>query len=581
MTDPKARPAFSSASFQAIQLWKDGLNEKDYDKLKSALDAGIPVGTEVENNHPLFILLGDMMDYDKIDPERKDQDDVPGQAFNENLEQIIDLLMDRGMDLLAPMKSDNGKVIDHIVFFVDSVTGAKLTFEAIMQAKMRGNAFEYDLNGLLERHTAEGKDPILLYHNRESFYSMMSALRETHEYTRIALKSCLGQAVEDLSDENKADFGFWLNDFPFPTDDFMKETFPVTQDEYDDAVDAADREEAKKSMLLQKEVEDGDGSGADISKVIKTLEKEHPAEILRELDQFIGLEDFKQSMQSLVLRIQYDNAREMQALKVDGQNYHTAFLGNPGTGKTTCARIKARLLHSLGKTGPRYAELSRDDIVGNYVGQTENKLKDILDNVDTVFIDEAYALSDGGEGDTQDFGRRALDVLVARLGNEKDPLSLFVAGYTEPMKKFVEANPGLKSRIKVFERMEDFSMDELGKILDINLEKRQYTIDDDARALILDALEAEKTNAKTKKHFGNAREVVNIVQDLPNHIASRLAAESNGVLEKFNAAVLMRITKADAEKALKTRQAPGAKKRADIGFSVPKAPTATSAVKTA
>ena len=550
------------SNFKALHIWKEGILEKNIRKMKAALDAGVPPETSVLGNHPLFMMLTEPRNNSKK-PKR----------IQDNWEDMVDMMIDHGLNLLEPLDNDGVRLIDYIVFDVDTIVASKLTYAAIIQSLEQGQPFAFDLERVFEFNKPVPDDVLVNWNNKENYLDMMSILKEVHEYTRLALDYPLGASEKSLHDIcQDGDLTFWQEEFPYPTEDFIKENFQVTYEEYDKALQEEDRQLAKESMSLQAEVEnEAENKTANTSNLIKTLEKEKPADILKELDGYIGLESFKKSMRSLVLRIQFDQARQEQKLKTDGQNYHTAFLGNPGTGKTTCARIKARLLHSLGLTGPRYAELSRDDIVGNYIGQTENKLKEILKNVDTVFIDEAYSLTDGSQKDSQDYGKRALDVLVAHLGNEKDPLSLFVAGYSAPMKGFIESNEGLKSRIKIFDTMEDFSMAELGQILDENLAKRDYSIDADARQTLLQALEQEKQEDNgNNKHFGNARDVVNIVQDLPNHMAARLAEESDGNMNKFNAAVLSRITMADVKSALKTRKPPQAAPKQPMGFQMPK-----------
>lgn len=552
-----------TTNFEALQNWKDGISEKNIDKIKAAIESGVSVTTTVNGKHPLFILL-----------ENKDgRHQNRANGYTPGTEKIIDLMVENGLDLLGPVEGMRGNLINNIVFWVDSIMASKLTFEAIKQSLNKGESFKFDTDRIFEMNAPVEGDAIINWENKEKYCNMMSILKEVHEYTAMALKFPLNKDDDLKAKASEEQLKYWMDSFEVPSEEFIEESYPVTYDEYDDAMQAADRENAKQSMLLHQEVAKEANASAEDEEALANivmLEKEDPQDILKELDQYVGLEDFKKSMKSMIFRVQFDKACAKKGMPVDTQNYHTAFLGNPGTGKTTCSRIKARLLYALDMTGPRYAELSRDKIVGNYLGQTENKLKEILENVDTVFIDEAYALADGSNDDGKDYGRVALNTIVAKLGNEKDAITLFVAGYPKPMKGFIETNEGLQSRIKSFESMPDYTIAELDEILERNLDKRGYKMDADAKEALCAALEKQKTT--NAKHFGNAREIVNIVQDIPNHMARRLSEESNGNLDKFNAAALSRITLSDVQDALKNRKMPDAAampQKPTIGFEIP------------
>ena len=168
-----------------------------------------------------------------------------------------------------------------------------------------------------------------------------------------------------------------------------------------------------------------------------------------------------------------------------------------------------------------------------------------------------------GSNDGKDFGKKAVDTLVGKLGSKDDDFTLFVAGYTEPMKQFIASNKGLKRRIKVFEDMYDFTTDELGKILDINLKNQNLSIDADAKKFLLEAIAKERDS--DPDNFGNAGIVVDLVQSLPNYVDERLAREAEEGLdtldlesltkrfESFSAKDLCGITLEDVKGALFAR----------------------------
>jgi SpoVK/Ycf46/Vps4 family AAA+-type ATPase len=227
---------------------------------------------------------------------------------------------------------------------------------------------------------------------------------------------------------------------------------------------------------------------------------------------------------------------------------HMVFTGNPGTGKTTFAREVAKVYHALGFIDkPVVHEVKREDLVAGFVGQTALKTKEQIDKAKggILFIDEAYALSrEAGPGsDSKDFGREAIDTLVAAMENMREDLIVVVAGYTEPMKKFIDANEGLKSRFMTYINFDDYSIPQLSQIMDVMLKDRGYTMTPEARELAIEKLEDEQKRARNS--FGNGRTVRNLVEKAEKEIAMRL--EGEGLLNKG-----ANISQDDLKKALTT-----------------------------
>ena len=248
--------------------------------------------------------------------------------------------------------------------------------------------------------------------------------------------------------------------------------------------------------------------------------KEDLETCLAELNKLAGLEAVKQEIESLVRFLEVNNARKQHELKGAAVSLHMIFSGNPGTGKTTVARIVAKIFAALGvvKRG-HLVETDRLGMVGQYIGHTAKKTDDLvrqaLDGV--LFIDEAYALLSGGEGD---FGREAIDTLVKRMEDHRDRLIVIAAGYPEDMKEFIDANPGLQSRFTIHLDFQNYTAKQLVGIFKGFCEKNQYTLSTGAEAVLEAKLGTELASAG--RGFGNGRHVRNLFEKAIRQHAVRL-----------------------------------------------------------
>ena len=246
----------------------------------------------------------------------------------------------------------------------------------------------------------------------------------------------------------------------------------------------------------------------------------------QELEDLIGLENVKQEVKSLANFVKLQKQRQQKGLKTPKLSYHLVFTGSPGTGKTTVARIVARIYKDLGilKKG-HTVETDRSGLVAEYVGQTATKTNAIVDSAlnGVLFIDEAYALVP--EGNSNDYGQEAISTLLKRMEDDRDKLVVIIAGYTNEMKRFIDSNPGLQSRFNRYINFPDYSAQELVKIFHMYMKKNQYTISDEA-----DTLLKEKLNYAVEhkdRNFGNARYVRNVFEKAIQMQANRLEGKSN------------------------------------------------------
>ena len=253
-----------------------------------------------------------------------------------------------------------------------------------------------------------------------------------------------------------------------------------------------------------------------------THEKVSSKNGLEQLSELIGLESVKSEVQQLASFIEIQRAREKNGLRVASVSYHCVFTGNPGTGKTTVARILAEIYREMGviKKG-HLVETDRSGLVAEYVGQTAVKTNKIIDSAldGILFIDEAYSLVQGGG---RDYGGEAIATLLKRMEDDRKRLVVILAGYTDEMKQFIDSNPGLQSRFNRYIEFPDYSAEELTKIFLKKAEACQYTCDESVQSAIVDIM--RHAVATKDRNFGNARFVRNLFEKAIQRQANRLAA---------------------------------------------------------
>jgi stage V sporulation protein K len=248
----------------------------------------------------------------------------------------------------------------------------------------------------------------------------------------------------------------------------------------------------------------------------------------------------KKLIEEVYSYIEIQKMRQKKKLVSEPLGLHMIFKGNPGTGKTTVARILGKLFKEVGVLPKGHlVEVERADLVGEFIGHTAQKTKDQIKKAlgGILFIDEAYSLARGGD---KDFGKEAIDALVKGMEDHRDSLILILAGYQDEMDWFVETNPGLRSRFPIHITFPDFSNRELLAIADLMLQQRQYYLSNGAREEFRYVIEKEH---KKHEHSGNARLVRNLIERAIRRQAVRLL-QLDGELTRKD---LMAINRGDLE----------------------------------
>lgn len=250
------------------------------------------------------------------------------------------------------------------------------------------------------------------------------------------------------------------------------------------------------------------------------------AQLIEELNALVGLKTVKEKVSDLIVYQKVQKLRRDKNLNSAKSTMHLAFTGNPGTGKTTVARIVGRIYKQIGLLSKgHFVEVSRTDLIAGYQGQTALKVKKVIDEAKggVLFIDEAYSITENDHSDS--YGRECLTELTKALEDYRNDLVVIVAGYTEPMNHFFASNPGLKSRFNTFIEFPDYSALELQNMFLKLCRDNDYELEDAAFCRILNYMEQQIT--EKSGNFANGRLVRNLYEDVTMNHAKRVVRISN------------------------------------------------------
>ena len=295
---------------------------------------------------------------------------------------------------------------------------------------------------------------------------------------------------------------------------------------------------------------------------VDTFKNRDLTTIIAELEQMVGLERVKGDVQQMVNFIKVQQMRESKGMSTAPLSKHLVFYGNPGTGKTTVARLIAEVYKELGLLRKGHlVEVERSGLVGGYVGQTAIKVKEVVSVArgGVLFIDEAYTLAqDSAEG----YGQEAIDTLIKLMEDYRDDIVVIVAGYPERMAGFINSNPGLRSRFNKFFDFEDYTAEQLLEIFNSFCRSGGFKVTPEAE-LVLKGI-FQKLYEKRNETFGNGRDVRNMFETILQLQANRIVA-----LADVDADILSLLTDADVKPLLDANSGPREKTKHGVGFRVP------------
>ena len=257
-----------------------------------------------------------------------------------------------------------------------------------------------------------------------------------------------------------------------------------------------------------------------VDEIIASDERQSVDDLLNELNGLIGLDKVKEDVNSLINVVRVNQIRKDKGMNTMPLSLHLVFSGNPGTGKTTVARLLSKIYREIGVLSKGHlVEVERSDLVAGYVGQTAIKTQEVIEKADggILFIDEAYTLNKEGN----DFGQEAIDTLLKEMEDRRDDFIVIVAGYPKLMEEFLDSNPGLRSRFNKFIYFNDYSAQELIDIFDKMCDEAGYRLEDDAHSSACSFLE-KQYNTRTDS-FANARLVRNYFETIVIRQSNRVA----------------------------------------------------------
>lgn len=239
-----------------------------------------------------------------------------------------------------------------------------------------------------------------------------------------------------------------------------------------------------------------------------------------QLKQYVGLDEVKRLVKEIYAWLYMNQRREQQGLKANKQVLHMIFKGNPGTGKTTVARIIARFFHDMNVLSKgHFIEAERADLVGEYIGHTAQKTRDLIKQASggVLFVDEAYSLARGGE---KDFGKEAIDTLVKGMEDKLHDFVLILAGYSKEMDHFLSLNPGLPSRFPITMTFPNYTIQELMEMIHTMAKDRDYQLSKDAEHVVREHIKQYRHEHEAT--FSNGRYIRNVIERAIRQQAVRL-----------------------------------------------------------
>lgn len=432
------------------------------------------------------------------------------------------------INVLVNPNSSNGLLFKSQHFFISDLIGL-YNLKIDNQTEKSRFALAYYYDALRNNHFAD-----------ERGISTLNKLVASAEF-KLHLEKIRRENVI-ISSDGSQNFSFLTNVLSSIKSDKLSEIKAKLEQFIQFAFDIKTEDKTVSEYLKPKE------NKVENSKIAKVIENDSLEKVLAELNELIGLETVKNDVNELINLLEIQKKRTEQGLKNIEITLHTVFLGPPGTGKTSVARLLSRIFKHLGflSQGQLY-ETDREGMIAGFVGQTATKVDKAVEESlgGVLFIDEAYALTANSFGN--DYGAEAVNTLLKRMEDHRDDLAVVVAGYDEPMKMFIESNPGLRSRFNRFFTFEHFKPEQLLTIFETNCKKSDFILSEDAKEKL--SATFDLLYEKKDEGFGNARVVRNLFEKCVQNQANRIVK-----IKKITPKILKTISEEDIPEPKETEK---------------------------
>lgn len=420
----------------------------------------------------------------------------------ESISEEVERLRIEIINFISYLSASDGMISDYEADFIKEYVGVVLTAEELRKHIDKNNTYSTEFENTIPA-TLKSLLSAELQRLKERETSTSNSLAYLEVFTAIAKEFivCDGEA----SQQEITDMSTYLNNL----DSYLLSECPEIHN-------------FKSSIDLSKV-----NAGEQVPTFDENGNKEKSLDdLISELNALIGLAVVKKDVNSLIHLQEIKRMRKQRGLKDIPVSNHLVFYGNPGTGKTTVARLLAQIYHSMGILSKgQFVEVDRSGLVAGYVGQTALKVQDVVKSAlgGVLFIDEAYSLTYSSNGN--DYGQEAVDTLLKAMEDNRDDFIVIVAGYPELMAQFIDSNPGLRSRFNKYINFEDYDVPELLQIFELMCKDSGYECSDEG---LIHVKEVFETKFKNKgKNFANAREVRNYFESAVVNQADRIFSISN------------------------------------------------------
>ncbi len=437
-------------------------------------------------------------------------DEGRSEAGAGNLSAVAGELTKEFLDMVSYLSASDGLIVDYEADFLKTYFDLEMSAEDIRSHIEQNNTYSLEFEQRVPQMLAElvERDNMICRHPGETDISLSKTYCTVFECTAKEFLVCDGNA----SEAEVADMVTYIS----MLNDYREKNYTGNPDAQS-AVDASLIHPGENPAGFTEAAGPcSEASGTAGGNSEETLE-----ELLKELNGLVGLDSVKKDVSSLIHLQRIQRLRRTRGLKEIPVSNHLVFYGNPGTGKTTVARLLARIYYAMGILSKReIVEVDRSALVAGYVGQTALKTQKVIESAmgGVLFIDEAYTLTYNPGGN--DFGQEAIDTLLKAMEDHREDFVVIVSGYPDLMAKFINSNPGLRSRFNKYIRFEDYNAEELLQIYERMCDQAGYRTADDATAYVADVFREKYEHRQ--ENFANAREVRNFFETVVTRQADRL-----------------------------------------------------------